>query len=49
MPEKLKDEGLSMSDLIVIHMYVKDMSDFAKVNQVYKTFFSINPPARLVL
>ncbi|XP_078314514.1 uncharacterized protein LOC111129115 isoform X2 [Crassostrea virginica] len=51
---KLKDtlENLStiscdMSCVAMVCLYVQDMSMFAAVNAVYKTYFGINPPARI--
>lgn len=38
--------GLSMRDLVKVSIFLKDMGDFAKMNEVYKTFFHENPPAR---
>ena len=32
----------------MVCLYVQDMSMFAAVNAVYKTYFGINPPARCV-
>lgn len=36
----------SLSDGMMVHLFVKNMDDFAKVNSVYKSFLSVNPPAR---
>lgn len=30
----------------MVCLYVQDMSMFAAVNAVYRTYFGINPPAR---
>ena len=38
--------GWDMSCLVLVHLFVKNMKDFAKINSVYKTFFGINPAAR---
>lgn len=37
---------LEMSSLVLVHLYVRSMEDFAAVNSVYKTYFGINPAAR---
>ena len=37
---------LEMSDLVLIHLYVRNMADFAAINSVYKTYFGLNPAAR---
>ncbi|KAK7104737.1 uncharacterized protein [Littorina saxatilis] len=39
--------GRKMSDLFSMCVYVNNMSDFAAVNAVYKTYFGINPPVRI--
>jgi len=31
---------------MIIHLFVKNMDDFSKINAVYKTFLRENPPAR---
>ncbi|XP_060558180.1 uncharacterized protein LOC132718499 [Ruditapes philippinarum] len=38
---------LNMSDLVLMHLYVKNMADFAAINAVYKTYFGLNPAARV--
>jgi len=38
--------GFSLSDVVKISIFLKNGSDFQKVNDVYKTFFQNNPPAR---
>lgn len=35
-----------MSDVVAVHLYVKDMNTFKLINDIYKTFFGINPPIR---
>jgi 2-iminobutanoate/2-iminopropanoate deaminase len=36
----------SMSDLVKVSIYLKNASDFQKMNEIYRTFFSQNPPTR---
>lgn len=36
-----------MKDIILVHLYVRSMEDFAPLNAVYKKHFGINPPARV--
>lgn len=43
---RLKDAGQTWDNVLLIQVYVSNMADFALVNQVYKTFFDINPPPR---
>ncbi|KAK3092985.1 hypothetical protein FSP39_009663 [Pinctada imbricata] len=40
-------KGWSMSCLVCVHLYVQNMADFAEINAVYRTYFGINPPARV--
>lgn len=42
----LKAAGLDYPDIVKSSIFLKNMDDFAKVNEVYGTFFSENPPAR---
>ncbi|XP_064624086.1 uncharacterized protein LOC135485670 isoform X2 [Lineus longissimus] len=38
---------LTLGAVFMMHLYVKDMSQFALINGVYKQYFGINPPARI--
>jgi 2-iminobutanoate/2-iminopropanoate deaminase len=38
--------GSSLSHVVKTTVYIKDMSEFAKMNEVYARFFGSNPPAR---
>ena len=38
--------GFSMRDVVKISIFLKNMDDFKRVNEVYKTFFAEAPPAR---
>ena len=38
--------GLTMENIIKTTVFLKDMNDFAAMNEVYATFFPENPPAR---
>lgn len=38
--------GMSMDDVSKATIYLTDIKNFAKVNEVYKTYFKLNPPAR---
>jgi len=38
--------GFSMRDVIKASIFLKNLDDFKRMNEVYKTFFSENPPAR---
>lgn len=38
--------GSTMENVVKCTVYLQNMNDFAVVNQIYSTYFSINPPAR---
>lgn len=38
--------GLTMDNIVKTTVFIKDMNDFAKVNEVYATFFTGDFPAR---
>jgi 2-iminobutanoate/2-iminopropanoate deaminase len=38
--------GFSMQDIVRVTIFLKNVDDFKKMNEVYKTFFSDNPPTR---
>ncbi|MEG1002238.1 RidA family protein [Clostridium sp.] len=42
----LEEAGTSMDKIIKTTVFVKDLNDFAAVNEVYGTFFQGEPPAR---
>lgn len=42
----LESQGLDFSDVVKVTVFIKDMNDFGKVNEVYAKYFSENPPAR---
>ncbi|MCC5929293.1 MAG: RidA family protein [Cyclobacteriaceae bacterium] len=42
----LKAAGMGFQDVVKCSIFVKNMSDFATVNEVYGSFFEQNPPAR---
>lgn len=42
----LEEAGVTMDHVIKTTVYLKDMNDFAAVNEVYSTFFSEPYPAR---
>ena len=41
----LAQAGLTMDNVIKTTVFLKDMNDFAAMNEVYATFFPGNPPA----
>ena len=42
----LAGAGLTLADVIKTTVFLKNMDDFAAMNEVYATFFPENPPAR---
>ena len=38
--------GLTLENVVKTTVFLKDMNDFAAMNEVYATFFPSNPPAR---
>lgn len=44
--EVLKAAGTDLSKALKCTVYLKDLDDFAGVNEIYGSFFPKNPPAR---
>ena len=42
----LEASGASLAQVVKTTVFLKDMSEFAKMNEVYATYFPLNPPAR---
>lgn len=42
----LEAEGTSLAKAVKTTVFIQDMDDFAKVNQIYETYFSAPYPAR---
>lgn len=38
--------GLGLGDVVRVTVFLRNATDFQKMNEVYKKFFSENPPAR---
>ena len=38
--------GMSMQQVVKATLYVKDLRNFSRINEVYATYFPQNPPAR---
>ncbi|XP_073338815.1 diphthine--ammonia ligase [Pagrus major] len=47
LQSELDSKGWKMKDIILVHLYVRCMEDFALLNAVYKKHFGMNPPARV--
>ncbi|WP_296619709.1 RidA family protein [Marivirga sp.] len=42
----LSEAGLGFSDVVKCSIFVKDMGNFATINEAYGLYFKENPPAR---
>lgn len=42
----LEADGLGMENVVSTTVFLKDLNEFAKMNEVYATFFASAPPAR---
>lgn len=42
----LKDNGLTLTDVVQVSVYLANPADFVAMNDVYAKFFPSNPPAR---
>lgn len=42
----LEAAGTSLENVVKTSIFLKDLTDFAVVNEVYGTYFNENPPAR---
>lgn len=42
----LEAAGSSLDKVVKVVVFIKDMNDFAQVNEVYGQYFTENPPAR---
>ena len=45
----LKEAGSSLEKVVKATMFLKDANDFATVNEVYRSYFPQNPPARTAI
>ena len=45
----VEEAGARMNDVLKVTCYLADMSDFDRFNNIYKTFFQHDPPARTAL
>ena len=42
----LKESGVAMENVVKTTVFIKDMNDFAKINEVYAKYFTSQFPAR---
>ena len=45
----LSTAGCGMADVVSCTVYLKDMSDFATMNESYATYFTSEPPSRAAI
>ena len=45
----VEEAGYSMDDIVRCRVYLKDMDDFGKMNEIYAQYFINNPPARAAI
>jgi 2-iminobutanoate/2-iminopropanoate deaminase len=45
----LRGANLSMADLFKVSVFLRNASDFSAMNEVYRTFFLKDPPARTTI
>lgn len=42
----LNAAGMSFGNVVKVTIFCADLNDFAAINEVYGTYFTVNPPAR---
>lgn len=42
----VEEAGMSLDNIVKCSIFLKDLSNFNKVNEIYATYFRSNPPAR---
>ncbi|XP_075440800.1 uncharacterized protein LOC142486024, partial [Ascaphus truei] len=47
LQDRAAELGLQLRDVVLLHLYVRSMEDFAAINTVYATLFPEAPPARV--
>ena len=45
----LEAAGASMADIVFNQLFIKNLDDYAAVNEVYKEYFPSTPPARYLI
>ncbi|HPX03213.1 MAG TPA: RidA family protein [Synergistaceae bacterium] len=46
MKAVLESQGLDFSDVVKTTVFIKDMNDFGRINEIYAKFFTKDAPAR---
>ncbi|XP_069563269.1 diphthine--ammonia ligase isoform X1 [Brachyistius frenatus] len=47
LQSELNSRAWEMKNIVLVHLYVRNMEDFSSLNTVYKKHFDRNPPARV--
>ena len=42
----LQEAGMDFANVAKCTIFVKDLNNFAKINEIYGSYFTVNPPAR---
>lgn len=42
----LQEAGMGFDNVLKCSIFVKDLGNFGKINEVYGSYFTANPPAR---
>jgi 2-iminobutanoate/2-iminopropanoate deaminase len=45
----LEEAGMELKDVIKVEVFLKDMNDFAEMNDAYKKYFTEDYPARVAI
>jgi 2-iminobutanoate/2-iminopropanoate deaminase len=45
----LEAAGSSLADVVKVNVYLADVSDFSKMNEIYRRYFPDNHPARATI
>lgn len=43
---KLKSQGMTLDNVVMANVYMKDLNEFAAMNAVYAEYFKTSPPGR---
>jgi reactive intermediate/imine deaminase len=43
---KLKSQGMTLDNVMIANVYMKDLNEFGAMNAVYGEYFKTNPPVR---
>jgi len=46
---KLKSQGMTLDNVVMSNVYMKNLNDFAAMNRVYAEYFKSAPPARATI